>query len=178
MRRNIGRLTDAQLFINHGIQRIREEVVTTENGYRHDPRRPYRPGFPAEFRNLRAAQLDLRSRATCRTLWSGRWSRTPARASASTRKSHVAYVDRGTDCRSPDPGGRPLQVQVETGAPRCYCGNSVLYFDLRDMDISRASASPNTSPRWMPTSSNTRSRCAAGTRATGSSPTACPAARR
>ena len=32
MRQNIGRLTDAQLFINHGIQRIREEVITTENG--------------------------------------------------------------------------------------------------------------------------------------------------
>ena len=32
MRRNIGRLTDAQRFIDHGIERIRGEAVTSENG--------------------------------------------------------------------------------------------------------------------------------------------------
>ena len=37
MSRNLARLTDAQLFINHGIERIRGEAVTSADGVRHDP---------------------------------------------------------------------------------------------------------------------------------------------
>ena len=49
-------------------------------------------------------------------------------------KSHVAYIDRGRIMVTPIPADDPCQVQVEAGAPRCYCGNSVLYFELRDID--------------------------------------------
>ena len=49
MRKNIGRLTDAQLFIDHGIERIRGEAVTTEGDT--DTIRVDRidPAFPREF---------------------------------------------------------------------------------------------------------------------------------
>ena len=49
MRRNIARLTDAQLFINHGIERIRGEAVTTENGLDTIHLDRIDPAFPQEF---------------------------------------------------------------------------------------------------------------------------------
>lgn len=69
-------------------------------------------------------------------------------------------------------------MQVEAGALRRYCGNSVLYFELRDIDdiqgfgvpehIAQVDADklkyPLTVRRWQ--------------EGTGSFPTACPAARR
>ena len=49
MRKNIGRLTDAQLFIDHGIERIRREAVTSQGDT--DTIRVDRidPAFPREF---------------------------------------------------------------------------------------------------------------------------------
>ena len=134
MRQNIGRLTRRA-----ALHQPRHPAHPRRGHHhrkrdRHDPHRPYRPGFPAEFRNLRTAQLDLfvqRRRV-------GRLVRALEQNSGTGKrfysKSHVAYIDRGRIMVTPIPADDPCQVQVEAGAPRCYCGNSVLYFELRDID--------------------------------------------
>ena len=101
---------------------------------RHDPHRPYRPGFPAEFRNLRTAQLDL-------FVQRRRVGRSGQGAGAELRHGQAVLLQiprgvhrQGTDYGNPDPGGRPLPGAGRGGRPRCYCGNSVLYFELRDID--------------------------------------------
>ena len=49
MRQNIGRLTDAQLFINHGIERIRSEAVTSDTGIDTIHLDRLDPAFPQGF---------------------------------------------------------------------------------------------------------------------------------
>ena len=80
MSRNLARLTDAQLFINHGIERIRGEAVTSADGF------------------------------------------------------DTAYVDRGKIVVAPITPDDACMTQVERGAQRSYCGNSVLYFEYTDID--------------------------------------------
>ena len=49
MIRNLARLTDAQLFINHGIERIRSEAVSSENGIDTIRLDRLDPAFPRDF---------------------------------------------------------------------------------------------------------------------------------
>ena len=49
MSRNLARLTDAQLFINHGIERIRGEAVTSADGFDTIHLDRIDPAFPQEF---------------------------------------------------------------------------------------------------------------------------------
>lgn len=64
MRKNLGRLTDAQLFINHGIERIRDEAVTSEEGI--DTIYPGRidPAFPRGSSSTNCSAPPTDSRAT------------------------------------------------------------------------------------------------------------------
>ena len=167
MRQNIGRLTDAQLFINHGIQRIREEVITTENGIDTIHIDRIDRAFPLNFVIFELLNSTYSFKGDVSDALVRALEQNSGTGKRFYSKSHVAYIDRGRIMVTPIPADDPCQVQVEAGAPRCATST-----------ISRASAYPNTSPRWMPTNSNTRSRCAAGRRGTGSFPTACPAARR
>lgn len=134
MRQNIGRLTDAQLFINHGIQRIREEVITTENGIDTIHIDRIDRAFPLNFvifellNSTYSFKGDV-SDALVRALEQNSGTGKPG-----LLQTHVAYIDRGRIMVTPIPADDPCQVQVEAGAPRCYCGNSVLYFELRDID--------------------------------------------
>ena len=84
MRQNIGRLTDAQLFINHGIQRIREEVITTENGIDTIHIDRIDRAFPLNFVIFELLNSTYSFKGDVSDAWSGRWNRTPARASGST----------------------------------------------------------------------------------------------
>ena len=49
MSRNLARLTDAQQFINHGIERIRGEAVTSADGFDTIHLDRIDPAFPQEF---------------------------------------------------------------------------------------------------------------------------------
>ena len=128
MSRNLARLTDAQLFINHGIERIRGEAVTSEpRRNRHDPPRSNRPGVPARVRDLRAAQLGLRVQGRRgRLRCAAPWSRGP-RDGGSTPGSAWPRIDRGanpswrrsprtTTCLTTVPPGRPAQLLRQLGA--------------------------------------------------------------
>ncbi len=134
MRRNIDRLTDAPRFINHGIELIRSEAITHENGLdiisldKLDPKFPQgfviyellnsTYGFKGDV--VDALYLAWQHNATGRRFYSREW---------------MATIDRGRIVISPIESDDPCEVTVEKGAPRNYCGNSVLYYEYLDIDL-------------------------------------------
>lgn len=133
MRRNISRLTDAQLFINHGIERIRAEAVTSENGIDTIRLDRLDPAFPQGFviyellnsaYGFKGDVIDslchaLAQEATGRRFYA---------------RDRVACVDRGTIVIAPIAESDDCLTTVVQRAPRSYCGNSVLYYEYCDID--------------------------------------------
>lgn len=136
MRQNIGRLTDAQLFVNHSIERIREEIITTENGIDTLYVDRIDRAFPLNFVifELLNSTYSFKGDVTDSLFHALELGTTGRRFYS---KSHVAYIDRGRIMVTPISAEDPCEVQVEAGAPRCYCGNSVLYFESCDIDTIR-----------------------------------------
>ncbi|CVI72079.1 tRNA lysidine(34) synthetase TilS [Alistipes sp. CHKCI003] len=136
MRRNLSRLADAQRFIDRGIERIRQDAVTTRDGI--DTIRIDRIGadFPLGFviYELLSTAYGFKGDvidALCRAL---------AKESAGRRfysREYTATVDRGTILVARTSADDLCQTAVPEGALRTYCGNSVLYFERRDIDTIR-----------------------------------------
>ena len=132
MRRNIGRLTDAQRFIDHAVERIRREAVTSENGIDTIHIDRIDPGFPLEFviYELLGSAYGFKGDvidAMCRAL---------AHEATGRRfysRERMATVDRGRIVVFPIAPDDPCRTEVERGALRSYCGNAVLYYE--DLDI-------------------------------------------
>ncbi|HIY69455.1 MAG TPA: tRNA lysidine(34) synthetase TilS [Candidatus Alistipes intestinigallinarum] len=133
MCRNLARLTDAQLFINHGIERIRELAVTTQEGIDTIHLDRIDPAFPREFviyellnssYGFKGDVID----SLCRALEQGATGR------RFYARDHVATIDRGRILVAPIAPDDDCLVKVERGAPRSYCGNAVLYFEYCDID--------------------------------------------
>lgn len=57
-------------------------------------------------------------------------------------KSHVAYIDRGRIMVTPISDDDPCEGVIEKGAARCYCGNSVLYLEICDIDTIKSFGVP------------------------------------
>lgn len=133
MRRNIARLTDAQLFINHGIERIRSEAVTTCDGVDTIHLDRIDPAFPQEFviyellSSAYAFKGDVID-ALCHALGQD------ATGKRFYSREYVACINRGTIVVMRIPPEDSCATSVERCAPRCYCGNSVLYFEYCDID--------------------------------------------
>ena len=133
MCRNLARLTDAQLFINHGIERIRETAVTSGEGIDTIHLDRIDPAFPREFviyellnsaYGFKGDVID----ALCRALEQGATGR------RFYARDHVAVTDRGTILVAPIAPEDACLTTVEKGAPRSYCGNAVLYYEYCDID--------------------------------------------
>ena len=133
MCRNLARLTDAQLFINHGIERIRETAVTSSEGIDTIHLDRIDPAFPQEFviyellnsaYGFKGDVID----ALCRTLAQG------AAGRRFYARDHVAVPDRGRILVAPIAPDDECLTTVEKGAPRSYCGNAVLYYEYCDID--------------------------------------------
>lgn len=134
MRRNIARLTDAQLFINHGIERIRSEAVASAGGIDTIHIDRIDPAFPRTFviYELLSSAYGFKGDvidALCRALEQGATGR------RFYSREWVASPDRGTIVVARIASGDSCAVQVAECAPRCYCGNAVLYFERRDIDL-------------------------------------------
>ena len=133
MCRNLARLTDAQLFINHGIERIRALAVTSDAGIDTIHLDRIDPAFPHEFviyellnsaYGFKGDVIDslyhaLEQGATGRRFYA---------------RDHVATIDRGRILVSPIAPEDPCLVSVPKGTQRSYCGNAVLYFEYCDID--------------------------------------------
>ena len=133
MCRNLARLTDAQLFINHGIERIRETAVTSSEGIDTIHLDRIDPAFPQEFviyellnsaYGFKGDVID----ALCHALGQG------ASGRRFYARDHVAVPDRGRILVAPIAPDDECLTTVEKGAPRSYCGNAVLYYEYCDID--------------------------------------------
>ena len=133
MRSNLERLTDAQLFINHGIERIREEVVESHDGI--DTIYPERidPAFPRQFviyellnstYGFKGDTVDALYRALEQEATGKRFY----------ARDRVAVIDRGRIVVAPITPDDACQVSVAKGALRSYCGNAVLYYEYCNID--------------------------------------------
>ena len=133
MRGNLERLTDAQLFINHGIERIHALVVEHRDGI--DTIYPERidPAFPQQFviyellnssYGFKGDTVD----ALCRALKQG------ATGKRFYARDRVAVIDRGRIVVAPIAPDDACICQVERGALRSYCGNAVLYYEYCNID--------------------------------------------
>ena len=116
MRQNIGRLTDAQLFINHGIQRIREEVITTENGIDTIHIDRIDRAFPLNFVIFELLNSTYSFKGDVSD--AGQGAGTELRHGQAVLLQIPRGVHRpGTDYGNPDPGGRPLPGAGRGGRP-------------------------------------------------------------
>lgn len=130
---NIDRLTDAQHFINHAIDKIAAEAVEHYGG--EDIINPDKidRGFPLGFviyelmnhnYGFKGDVVDnlcdaLRSGATGKRFYSCDW---------------VAYIDRGRIVISRISQSDECEVEVELSKNKIYCGNSVLYIERTNID--------------------------------------------
>ena len=133
MCRNLARLTDAQLFINHGIERIRALAVTSDAGIDTIHLDRIDPAFPHEFviyellnsaYGFKGDVID----SLCHALEQGATGR------RFYARDHVATIDRGRILVSPIAPEDECLVSVPKGTQRSYCGNAVLYFEYCDID--------------------------------------------
>ena len=133
MCRNLARLTDAQLFINHGIERIRALAVTSDAGIDTIHLDRIDPAFPHEFviyellnsaYGFKGDVID----ALCHSL------EQDATGRRFYARERVASIDRGKIVIAPIAPDDACLTTVRKGAPRSYCGNSVLYYEYCDID--------------------------------------------
>lgn len=133
MYRNIERLMAAQQFIDCAIDNIYDQVTTCSDGI-----------YTIHIENI----LNIESRefviyeilnsrfgfkgdivdGLCRAL------RLESSGKRFYSRSYVAYIDRNNIVVAPIQEEDRCEVKVQNGQQRAYCGNSVLYFEICDVD--------------------------------------------
>ena len=134
MRRNISRLTDAQQFITQAVERIREVVVERQDGVDAIHLDCIDSSLPRNFVLYELLNSGYGFKGDvidqlCHALDEGAVGR------RFYTRDHVAVVDRGTVLVSAIEADDACAVTVAEGTPRAYCGNSVLFFEKRDIDL-------------------------------------------
>lgn len=133
MNNNIRRLTDTQIFINHAIERIRQEVCSERDGVhtihidRIDERIPI--GFVVyELLNSAFGFKGEVTDALCRALESD------ATGKRFYAKDWVAYIDRGDIAVARIGSDDPCEVSVGENDRKAYCGNSMILLEREAID--------------------------------------------
>ena len=141
MSRNLARLTDAQLFINHGIERIRSEAVTSDTGIDTIHLDRLDPAFPQGFviYELLSSGYGFKGDVIDALCHSLEQDATGRRFYARER---VASIDRGKIVIAPIAPDDACLTTVRKGAPRSYCGNSALYYEYLSVDEVRTFDTP------------------------------------
>jgi tRNA(Ile)-lysidine synthase len=130
---NIDRLTDAQKFINHAIEKIATDAVQHIGNEDIIVPEKIDKGFPLEFviyelmsqnYGFKGDVVDslcnaLRAGSTGKRFYSRDW---------------VAYIDRGRIAISRIASDDVCEVAVNLAKSKVYCGNSVLYIEHKDID--------------------------------------------
>ncbi|MFI3259496.1 MAG: tRNA lysidine(34) synthetase TilS [Rikenellaceae bacterium] len=134
MRSNLERLTDAQKFISSCIERIADEIIQEENGIYTLYADRIDSDFPRKFviYELLNGIFGFKGDTTdslVRALDQG----TSGRRVYS--KDFVAYTDREKILITKIEASDSCAVEVEQGAQRAYCGNSVLYLENIIIDL-------------------------------------------
>ena len=136
MSRNLARLTNAQLFINHGIERIRETAVTSAEEIDTIHLDRIDPAFPREFviYELLNSAYGFKGDVIDSLCHALELNATGRRFYARDR---VATIDRGRILVAPIAPEDECLPTVEKGAPRSYRGNAVLYSEYCDIDTTK-----------------------------------------
>ena len=133
MRCNLARLSDAQQFIDHGIRRIREEAVTSQEGIDTLHIDRIDPAFPRGFviYELLSSAYGFKSEvvdALCRAL------QQEATGRRFYSREYVACIDRGTIVVTRIPDEDDCASAVERDTARSYCGNAMLTYEYLSID--------------------------------------------
>lgn len=132
MGRNVQRLTEAQLFINRGIEKLRSEVEEQRDGLIYIYPDRIDRAFPAGFVIYELLNgYGFRGDTVDSLVDSLRDGTSGKRFYA---RDYVAYTDRGTIIVGPISDDDDCTVTVREGADKAYCGNSVLLFRFLDID--------------------------------------------
>ena len=133
MYRNIERLMAAQQFIDCAIDNIYEQVTTLNEGIYtiHVDKIMHSGSRDFVIYEILNSRFDFKGDTVdglCKAL--------SAEISGKRfySRSHVAYLNRGNIEVAPIEGEDRCEVKVQQGQQRAYCGNSVLYFELCDVD--------------------------------------------
>ncbi len=134
MRRNISRLTDAQLFIDSCIKRIHSEAISHEEGVDKLHIDRISEDLPRNFvvYELLSSHYGFKGDVIDSLLHAHENRHSGRRFYA---KEYVAYTDREEILITPIAKGDECEVTIERGDSRTYCGNTVLYYDHTDIDL-------------------------------------------
>ncbi len=134
MQRNIGRLTDAQLFINSCIKKIHSEVISNQEGVDHLRIDQIDSELPREFvvYELLSSYYGFKSDVIDSLLKAFENHHTGKRFYA---KEYVAYMDREEILITPISEDDICVIPIQREDIRTYCGNSVLYHEHTDIDL-------------------------------------------
>lgn len=134
MRKNIDRLTDAQLFIDSSINKIRAQVISEKDGIATLNIELIDESLPRQFvvYELLSSNYGFKSDVIDSLIKS-------LSAESSGRKfyskEYVAYTDRGKILITHIGKDDSCEVEVPERCYRSYCGNSVLHYELIDIDL-------------------------------------------
>ena len=129
---NVQRLTDAQMFITHGIECIRKEVESSRDGMIViDPTKIDR-GFPVDYVIYELmSKYGFKSDVVDSLIHALRSGESGKRFYA---RDYMACTDRGVIMIGPIEECDECSVKVDEKTAKVYAGNSVLYFDSLDVD--------------------------------------------
>ena len=133
MQGNIAHLTDAQLFIDHAMEKIRDIAVDSADGVDTLHIDRIDKAFPLNFviyellNSVYGFKSDVVA-GLCRSLEHGNSGK------RFYSKEYVAHVDRGNVIISHITEEDDCETTVEADAMRSFCGNSVLYYVHTDID--------------------------------------------
>ena len=132
MSRNIGRLTETQVFVDSVIARIRESVVVSRDGVDVVHAERIDPTFPRNFviYELLSSGYGFKG-DVCDSLCHALEADATGRRFYS--KEFVACIDRGTIAVARITPDDPCESEIQRDAVRAYCGNAVLH--MKYMDI-------------------------------------------
>ncbi len=134
MRRNLNRLTQAQLFIDKSIDQIAMSAISESDGIYTLHPDAINEGFPRDFvvYQLLATRFGFKADivdSLLKSLDSG------GSGSKFYSKEYVAYTDRGEILVTKIEDNDPCNIYIDAKAHRAYCANSVLYIERLDIDL-------------------------------------------
>ncbi len=133
MGQNVQRLTAAQLFINHGIARLREQVEEHRDGLVYIYPDRIDEGYPKGFviYELLNDGYGFKGDVVDALVESLRHGLSGRRFYARDR---VAYTDRGVIIVAPIADNDVCAVAVTRDMRRAFCGNAMMSFEFLDID--------------------------------------------
>lgn len=132
MTSNIQRLSDAQLFIQAGIEQVKKDVVSTDGDLLIIDPSKIDSAFPANFVLYELLSTYGFKGDVVDSLFKAIEQGVSARRFYA--KDKLAYIDRGKILITSIPSEDPCLTHIKEYATKVYCGNAVIYIEYLDID--------------------------------------------